>query len=219
MKYLGTALNRTWGNAFIDSDSCYGAGTSDRVYGFITYPEVVARFVSGDELGALEVLRRTWGWMINHDPKNTVWEATGTNGDPANYEQGFSSMAHGWAAGAAPALTNKVVGIEPTSPGFATYDVVPHAGNLAWANGTMPTPHGNIVVGWTATSTTLSVSVTAPSGTVGRYGVPVGARVLLDGVVVWSGTAAVGGANATSDGLHVLVSGIAAGSHTILRTP
>lgn len=112
-----------------------------------------------------------------------------------------------------------MLGVEPTTPGFAAYDVVPHPGDLTWANGTVPTPSGNIVVGWTKTSTVLTVNVQAPSGTVGRYGVPVGARVILDNTVVWDGTAAVGGSGAVSDGLHVFVGGIAAGSHVITRTP
>lgn len=111
------------------------------------------------------------------------------------------------------------MGVEPTTPGFATYDVIPHPGDLTWANGTVPTPAGNIVVNWTKTSTNLTVAITAPSGTVGRYGVPVGARVVLDGRLVWDGTGAVSGSGAVSDGLHVFVAGNAAGSHTITRTP
>lgn len=104
LKYFNTALNHTWGNAFIDKDDCWGSGTSQRVYGFTTYPEVIARFASGDDTGALDVLRRTWGTMVNNDPKNTLWEAFGANGLISNYEAGFTSMAHGWSAGAGPAL-------------------------------------------------------------------------------------------------------------------
>ncbi|KZP08358.1 glycoside hydrolase family 78 protein [Athelia psychrophila] len=216
--WITATLGRSWGNGMVDAD-CFGAGTSDRVYAFLGYPEVLARFASDDAAGALEELRRTWGWMVDSNPGNTTWEATGAGGDVENYEGNFTSLAHGWAAGAAPALSNEVMGVKPTSPGFATYDVIPKPGNLSWVEGIMPTPLGGIAVSWAvAVGGGFSLEVTAPAGTVGRLGVPASGNttvVSLNQTSVWDGTGAVGGANATTDGLYVYLGGLAAGTHNL----
>ena len=56
------------------------------------------------------------------------------------------SWEHGWSSGAAPALTTYVLGVQPTSPGFATFTVTPHPGGLDSARGVVPTPRGPIRV-------------------------------------------------------------------------
>jgi len=127
LAYLSKTLSRAWGNSFVDAD-CFGSGTSDRVYGFISYPEVRARCFAGDDAGALEQLRRTWGWMINREPGNTVWEGVGAGGDIANYEGAFTSMAHGWAAGAAPAL----VSVARISPLVSRTECSTHRPTMSW---------------------------------------------------------------------------------------
>lgn len=215
LEWVTSTLGHTWGNGMVDND-CFGAGTSDRVYGFLGYPEVLARFAANDTAGALEELRRTWGWMVDNSPGNTTWEATGLDGDVENYEGNFTSLAHGWAAGAAPALSNEVMGVKPTSPGFTTYDVIPHPGNLSWVEGIMPTPLGGIAVSWEADGAGgFKLKVTSPAGTVGRLAVPTigNTTVGLNGTVVWNGTSAVGGANTTTDGLYVYLDGVASGTH------
>ena len=50
--------------------------------------------------------------------------------------------------GALPALTNDVLGIRPTGPGFSTFDAIPHPSGLAWAQGSVPTPAGPITFGF-----------------------------------------------------------------------
>jgi hypothetical protein len=207
LDYLSGALARPWGNAFADNDTYFG-GASDRVYAFLNYPEVAARFEAGKDASALELLRRSWGWMVDHDPTNTVWEATGANGDIANYEQGYSSQAHGWASGAAPALTNSVLGVTPTSNGFATYSVIPHPGDVAWAQGDVPTPHGAVSVSWEHQSGSFTMTVKSPSGTTARVGVPTFGRTLdvtLDGAP----------ATVTNDGTYAYIADVPPGDHTI----
>lgn len=220
LAWINSTLSRTWGNGMVDQD-CFGSGTSDRVYAFLGYPEVLARFVANDTFGAIEELRRTWGWMVDNNPGNTTWEATGSGGDINNYEGNFTSLAHGWAAGAAPALSNEVMGVKPTSPGFVTYDLIPHPGDLSWVEGIMPTPLGGISVSWEVVKGEFSLNMTAPTGATGRLGVPTsGASVSvnLDGTNVWNGTGAVGGANATTDGLYVYLAGVGAGTHNLTAT-
>ena len=65
-----------------------------------------------------------------------------------------------------PALTTYVLGVQPTSPGFATFTVTPHPSGLTSARGVVPTPHGPIRVSWDTAGGKLSLQVTAPAGTV-----------------------------------------------------
>ena len=67
---------------------------------------------------------------------------------------------------AAPALTTEVLGVKPVSPGFAKFTVVPHPGDLQFAQGDVPTPHGTIHVSWRLVGGTPVVTVSAPRGAV-----------------------------------------------------
>ena len=78
---------------------------------------------------------------------------------------GNGSYDHGWSSGAAPALTTQVLGVQPTSPGFATFTVTPHPSDLAWAKGVVPTPHGLLRVSWSLAGGRPVISVIAPPGT------------------------------------------------------
>ena len=67
-----------------------------------------------------------------------------------------------------------MLGAQPATAGYATWTVQPHPGDLSWAEGSVPTPHGNIGVDWAGQSGTgqFSMKVTAPSGTTGTIAVP-----------------------------------------------
>ena len=155
------------GNTFVDSSTwdhrSWGFDANERIYPFITYDEVLARFQSGENASALDLIDREWGYMVTHGPKTTVWETiNAVSGGP---EGSRPSWDHGWSAGAAPALTTYVLGVEPTSPGFATFTVAPHAAGLTEAAGVVPTPHGTIRVSWVRHGGELSLRVRAPRGT------------------------------------------------------
>ena len=59
-----------------------------------------------------------------------------------------------------------MLGVQPTSPGFATFTVTPHPAGSTSARGVVPTPRGPIRVEWELDGGKLSLEVTAPSGTV-----------------------------------------------------
>jgi hypothetical protein len=129
----------------------------------------------------------------------------------------FSSLAHGWASGPTVTLTTRVLGVQPTGPGYSSWAVVPFTGGLKWAEGTVPTPHGAIAASWRTTGRTFRLDVTAPRGTSGRLAVPVTpstSRVTLDGRTVWAhGKATARGV--TGDGKYVYVDGAPSGRHTL----
>jgi len=151
----GTAL--PYGNPFFDNSST--------VYAFTSYPEIDARFRTGRADSALEEIKRLYGWMTGHDPGITDWEGIGAGG--SLYEGSYTSAAHGWSTGVVPALSNDLLGVTPTTPGFATWSVTPHPGSVAWARGQLPTPHGPLSVSWQQKKGSLAVTVTAPPGTHG----------------------------------------------------
>ena len=56
------------------------------------------------------------------------------------------SLCHGWASGPTAWLSEYVLGVQVVEPGFRKVRIRPQLGDLAWAEGTYPTPHGLIRV-------------------------------------------------------------------------
>jgi hypothetical protein len=164
LRYLDGHTWYGYGNSIADNDTwdseVWGIQASRRVYPFMSYFEVLARFTLRRDDSAVDLLRREWGYMAQNGP-GTTWEAIGPygSGPPGG------SWAHGWSSGAAPALTAHVLGVRPTAPGFASFVVDPHPGNVAWARGIVPTPHGPLRVSWRMEGGKPVISVKAPPGT------------------------------------------------------
>jgi alpha-L-rhamnosidase len=162
------------------ADRPYGAWAQDgAVWPAYVYPEVEARFSHGDDAAALDLLRRTWGGMLAHDPSSTMWEYAMHDG---TIHDGSTSLAHGWSTGALPALTDWVLGVRPTRPGYVEYSLAPHPGDVTWACGAVPTPQGTLRAAWQQTDDRFTLRVDAPSGTTGHLAIPwrTADSVLLD---------------------------------------
>ncbi len=134
---------------------------------FYGYYVLEARAMAGDYAGCLDVIRRYWGAMLDFGA-TTFWEdfnvdwtpnACGIDrlvppgmrdihGDFGDHcYKGFRhSLCHGWASGPTAWLSRHVLGIRPATPGFAQVSVHPNLGDLTWAEGAFPTPHGDIRV-------------------------------------------------------------------------
>jgi hypothetical protein len=166
LAWLDAHDRRDYGNTIVDSDTwdgpAWGLGAADRVYPFMSYWELLARFQEGLDDSAIYLIRREWGYMLAHGP-GTDWETIGPDGGPPTDQH--PSWDAGWSSGAAPALTAYVLGVRPTSPGYATFTVTPHPSGLEWATGKVPTPHGTIHVSWKLQNGKPVVKVTAPRGT------------------------------------------------------
>lgn len=169
--YLAAHNARPHGNAFYDAGGeALGAGFSDRVYAFTSYFEGAARFgAARDARGALDLIRRTWGWMAARDPGVTHWEGVGAGG--SKYEGADTSLAHGWSTGVTPLLTAYVLGVTPAGPGFREWSVdvvAADSEDVSWARGVVPTPYGPLGVSWRALpGGDVEVVVDAPEGTAG----------------------------------------------------
>lgn len=163
--------------------------------------ETAGRFAAGDTSGAIELMRRTWGQMVDeHDPLYTggLWEFKNTNG---GVNRATASLAHGWAASPTVQLTEQVLGVTPVGAGYSTWSIMPHIGELTFARGRVPTKFGDIDVDWSTNAHAgwLRLHVRTPSGTSGVIAVPLaddGQTVTVNGERVWDGHHACGRYNA-----------------------
>jgi alpha-L-rhamnosidase len=73
---------------------------------------------------------------------------------------------HAWTAYPGYLFQKYILGIRPTSGGFATFDVRPEPGGLTFAEGTVPTVKGLIATRWEKSSNGgLSLSINVPANT------------------------------------------------------
>lgn len=219
LSYMSASLARPYGNAFYDSSVLSpGDNFDQRVYAFISYFEIAARFAtSNDTVGsAFEELRRLYGWMASNDPYLTFWEGIGPDGTP--YEGGFTSMAHGWSTGIVPLMVNYVLGVTPTASGFSAWRINPRVdgGGVSWARGTVPTPNGPISVQWEKSNGVLSVAISVPETTSGVVVLPLadGATyVEQDGRQIYSTNSDIVSQGVTLQGSNVIME-VSGGNHT-----
>ena len=80
------------------------------------------------------------------------------NGRIPDSVTGYTSLCHGWSGGVAPWMQEYVLGVQPTSPAFRTFDVAPMlvAGPERFS-GDMPTPKGVVHVSWSRHTKRLSL--------------------------------------------------------------
>jgi hypothetical protein len=81
----------------------------------------------GADDSALDLIRWEWGAMATQAP-GTMWEVIDYT---AGRDTVSPSVDHGWSSGAAAAITRYVLGVQPTAPGFSTFTVTPHPGDLS----------------------------------------------------------------------------------------
>jgi alpha-L-rhamnosidase len=223
---LKTAL---WTSPYGPLPFSAGSGFSSVISPFTSGYELDARLASNDTADAEALLTTEWGHLISPgaDDTGTMWEnVSSTDGTPGLGSS--TSLSHGWSTAPTAALSGYVLGISPVTAGYATWSVQPHPGDLSWAEGQAPTPHGNLAVSWAGSGgvNQFSMNVTAPAGTSGTIAVPTyGASspiVTVNGTVVWSGgafTATAGIAGARQDANYVYLTGVAPGTYLVAANP
>jgi hypothetical protein len=126
---------------------------------FITAFALDALARSGNQGAAVEAIRALWGSMLDAGA-TTFWEEFHEDGAGAYemYGRPFGkSLCHAWAGGPAQLLPEIVCGIRPVGPGWSTFEVRPHLGDLGWAASITPVPGGEITVIATPEQTTVRV--------------------------------------------------------------
>ncbi len=90
-----------------------------------------------------ELIERDWGFMLGQGA-TSFWETI----DGASAFGNAGSLCHGWSGIPAWFYGAYVLGVKPTAPGFKEYDVKPISGVFTTAEGTVPTPDGQIDIKW-----------------------------------------------------------------------
>lgn len=153
--------------AKLANDSVIAIGGAKNFSTFFGYYMLQAKAKAGDYQGSIDMIRTYWGAMINMGA-TTFWEDFNMDwlNNAAPIDQlvpagkidihgaygaycyiGFRhSLCHGWASGPTPWLSEHVLGITVLAPGGRVVSIHPHLGDLAFAEGSFPTPYGLIKV-------------------------------------------------------------------------
>jgi hypothetical protein len=154
---------------------------------FYGYYMLQAMAKAGDYAGAMKFISEFWGAMIDLGA-TTFWEdfhtdwlkedvAPITDLVPAGkkdihgdfgaycYKGLRHSLCHGWASGPTAWLSEHILGVEILEPGCRKVRITPHLGDLEWAEGTFPTPYGQIEIRHTRNADgKVTSKIKAPKG-------------------------------------------------------
>jgi alpha-L-rhamnosidase len=89
-------------------------------------------------------------------PSGTCWETW----------SGRHSRCHPWATAPPAELPRIVLGVGAIDRGWSKVKIEPFVGDLTWARGRIPTPHGDLHVGWTRDEPGIALDVDVPDGVV-----------------------------------------------------
>lgn len=151
---------------------------------FYGYYVLEAMAKANDYNGAIDVIKKYWGGMLDLGA-TTFWEDFDIN-DAVNTSRidempklntkdihgdfgefcyvGFRhSLAHGWASGPTPWLTQYVLGIN-VKDGGDTIVLKPNLGKLKYAKGTFPTKYGILTVSHVKKNNKVVTTFEAPKG-------------------------------------------------------
>ena len=150
---------------------------------------------------------RSWSHMV---------EGVGTTIALEAWDQKYKpnqDWNHAWGAAPANVIPRKLMGIEPTEPGFRTVRIRPQPGDLKWAALVLPTIRGPIQADFTSTRAEFVLNVDLPANMKGRVELPRPTadgdfKVTLDGFP----------RDVKTEGSYLILEGIGSGPHRIVRT-
>jgi len=149
---------------------------------------ISAMSLAGHTAETLPVLRDYWGGMLA-EGATSFWEGYDPRWEKDDFhahlqaDNGtgyFVSLCHGWSSGPTSWLTERVLGVRPTGGGFKTAEIVPDLGDLAWAEGDVPTPNGLLHARVEKQDGGVTLHLSLPKGVAATVGLP-GRTLLLNG--------------------------------------
>jgi hypothetical protein len=114
-----------------------------------------ALFLMNEPAFALERMKTRYENMLSYAAYTTVFEG---------WEIHSGTINHAWSGGPLTLLSQKVCGIEPTSPGFRTFRVAPQLGFLTEASTTVASVNGEISVSVSTKGRKMTIHVNVPEG-------------------------------------------------------
>ena len=134
-----------------------------------------ALFLMNDANFALERMKKRYEKMMSYKEYTTLFEGWGIG--PEGF--GGGTINHAWSGGPLTMLSQKVCGIEPTSPGFRTFRVAPQLGSLKEASATIASVKGDIHVSVSVKGRKMTVKVSVPEGVTAEIVFPKGKPVIV----------------------------------------
>ena len=107
---------------------------------------------------ALQRMRDRYAGMLSYKEYTTLFEGWGVGAEGF----GGGTINHAWSGGPLTLLSQKVCGIEPTSPGFRTFRVKPQMGALTEVSAIVPTHYGDIKVKLRKSGRNILVEIEVP---------------------------------------------------------
>ncbi|MBR2467251.1 MAG: alpha-L-rhamnosidase [Clostridia bacterium] len=169
-----------------DAASALSTDTAHNISVFYGYYVLLALSECGLTKHALETVKKYWGAMLelgattffeNFELSETEGElpplkidTPPTEGFKNIYAEGGAhcyrgyrrSLAHGWASGPLPWISEHLLGVKVLEPGCKKVLVAPELAGLSWMKGAYPTPYGNIEISVTKSPDGPIVEITAP---------------------------------------------------------
>lgn len=115
---------------------------------YMRFYELESLCMMGRQTQVLQEIRNYWGGMLR-EGATSFWEKyipseQGTE-HLAMYGRPYGkSLCHAWGASPVYLLGRYFLGIQPTQPGYATWEARPYLADLEWMEGHVPTPNGII---------------------------------------------------------------------------
>lgn len=117
-----------------------------------------ALFVMNEPEFALERMKKRYSSMLKYAQYTTLFEGWGIGAEGF----GGGSINHAWSGGPLTLLSQKVCGVEPTSPGFRTFRVAPQMGDLTEAEASFESVNGEIKVSVMRSGKRYTIRLTVP---------------------------------------------------------
>ena len=117
---------------------------------YMRFYELESLCALGRQDDVLKEIKGYWGGMLKLGA-TSFWELYNpSDAGEAHYamygRRYGKSLCHAWGASPVYLLGRYFLGVRPTKPGFAEYEVRPNLGGLAWMEGDVPAPFGRIHV-------------------------------------------------------------------------
>lgn len=117
---------------------------------YMRFYELAALCEAGEMDAVTKFLREYWGGMLALGA-TSFWEAYDPTQSGAEHFAMYGrpygkSLCHAWSAGPILLYGKYYLGVRPTAPGYARFEVSPQLGGLGKIKGTIPTPDGQIHV-------------------------------------------------------------------------
>ncbi|MEJ5995012.1 alpha-L-rhamnosidase C-terminal domain-containing protein [Pedobacter sp. Du54] len=117
---------------------------------YMRFYELEALCAMGEQPYVLKEMKNYWGGMLKlgatsfweeYNPEKKDTEHLAMYGRPFG-----KSLCHAWGASPIYLLGKYYLGVKPLTAGYKTYTIEPNLGGLAWMEGKVPTPDGDISV-------------------------------------------------------------------------